>query len=375
MRVLHLITRMDGGGSAVNTLLTAQGQQHAGHAVTLAFGPSFESAMSLAERQQVEAGLDRFRKSGGHVVLLDALHRAPGPADVIAFFQIRELLRSGFDILHTHTSKAGALGRWAAGRRMPIVHTPHGHIFHGYFGGLQTRLFLWIERWLARRSQALVALTKAERDDHLRLGVGTQSQWHVVPSGVDIETVAKRVAGLRKASSGPEWLAVSVGRLVPVKGMNRLLAAWQNVAEQQPDARLAIVGDGPERAALEQQAAGLGIADQVDFAGWADPVPYLAKAGCFSLLSYNEGMGRAVVEAMAASLPCVVADVCGLSELVDASCGRVVDADDAGAVAAALLTAWTDIERQAARQRADTYAVETMLSGLEKVYAAVTHEG
>lgn len=375
MRILHLITRMDGGGSAVNTLLTAQGQQHAGHAVTLAFGPSLESAMSLAERQQVEAGLDRFRAAGGHVVSIDALHRSPGAADVIALFQIRELLRSGFDIVHTHTSKAGALGRWAASGKATIVHTPHGHIFHGYFGGMQTRLFLRIERWLARRSQALVALTKAERDDHLRLGVGTKSQWHVVPSGVDIEAVAERVAGLRKATISPEWLAVSVGRLVPVKGMNRLLAAWRKVVEQRSDARLAIVGDGPERADLERQAAELGIGGQVHFAGWADPAPYLAKAGCFSLLSYNEGMGRAVVEAMAASLPCVVADVCGLSELVDASCGRVVDADDVGAVATALLNEWTDAERQAARQRAATYSVEAMLSGLEAVYAAVTHAG
>ena len=378
MRILHLITRMDGGGSAVNTLLSAHGQQAAGHTVTLAFGPSFESAMSKAERQQVEAGLDAFREVGGHVVLLDALHRSPGPADLVALQQIRELLKPDFDIVHTHTSKAGALGRLAAGRlrnkrRAAIVHTPHGHIFHGYFGGLSTRFFLWIERWLARRSDALVALTRAERDDHLRLGVGTAGQWHVVPSGIDVAALAGRVEQLRGDDPGIRWQAVSVGRLVPVKGMERLVAAWREVLAQRPGARLAIVGDGPERTALEQQAAALGIAGQVHFAGWAEPAPYLAAADCFCLLSHNEGMGRAVVEAMAAGLPCVVADVCGLSELVDDSVGHVVAADDPKAVAKALLSDWPDSMRQAARQRAEAYSLAAMLAGLEQIYAGVSH--
>jgi len=373
MRILHLITRMDGGGSAVNTLLSATGQQQAGHDVTLAFGRSLESAMSEAEQLKVTAQLDAFRALGGHVVIVDALQRAPGLADIAAWRQIRELLQSGFDVVHTHTSKAGALGRLAAGgrQRPAVVHTPHGHIFHGYFGGLSTRFFLWVERWLARRSDALIALTMAERDDHLRLAVGREEQWHVVPSGVDVAALAARVGELRKTSEQRQWRAVSVGRLVPVKGMERLLAAWGEVVARQPDAQLAIIGDGPLREGLQQQAEALGIASRVHFAGWTDPLPYLAAAEEFCLLSYNEGMGRAVVEALAAGLPCVVADVCGLSELVDDRVGRVVDAGNPAAVASALLTDWVDGDRHAAIERAESYSVATMLAGLAKVYAGV----
>ncbi|MDQ7011245.1 MAG: glycosyltransferase, partial [Mariprofundaceae bacterium] len=336
MRVLHLITRMDGGGSAANTLLCATAQQREGHAVVLAFGSSHESAMSVDERQRVEEGLRAFREVGGCTETVSALMRRPGLHDWRAWRQIRRLVEQGFDIVHTHTSKAGALGRLAAAGRAKVVHTPHGHIFHGYFGPLATYAFARIERWLAGRCDALIALTQAERDDHLRLGIGRRAQWHVVPSGVDVEAIAEQVA-VRRNASPPAWDAVSVGRLVPVKGMDRLIRAWESVCRRRSEARLAIIGDGPERERLQAMCRELGIQEQVHFPGWVDPVPYLAAARCFCLLSFNEGMGRAVVEAFAASLPCVVADVCGLSELVDDHVGVRVRADEPEEVADALL--------------------------------------
>jgi len=134
------------------------------------------------------------------------------------------------------------------------------------------------------------------------------------------------------------------------------------------DARLAIVGDGEERQMLESLAKEFGVAEQIHFAGWADPLPYLAAARCFALLSRNEGMGRAVVEAFAASLPCVVSDVCGLSELVDESVGAVVDAEKGEQVAQSLLCQWSPTVGAAARARAELYSVEAMIHGLQTVY-------
>jgi len=367
MKILHLITRMDRGGSAVNTLLSATAQARAGHEVMLAFGPSRESRMSAAEEAEVAAGLATFREQGGRVIIIDRLLRSLGWHDWAACRQIRQLLRDEqFDLLHTHTSKAGALGRLAAPCRVAVVHTPHGHIFHGYFGPLKTRLFTAIERFLARRTHALVALTGAERDDHLQLHIGDPSQWHVVHSGVDTEALAAQLKALRHGTA--QWQAVSVGRLVPVKGMARLIRAWRFVVQQLPEARLAIVGDGPERSRLEQLCEELGLTAQVHFAGWADPLPYLASARTFVLLSYNEGMGRAAVEALAASLPCVVADVCGLQELIDDSVGRVVDGDDAQAVAAAILHEWSKALPELAQRRAQRYSLAAMEEGLERVY-------
>lgn len=370
MRILHLITRMDGGGSAVNTLLSATAQQRAGYQTCLAFGPSGESEMSETEREQLAGRIHAFREAGGETVVLSSLARQPGWADFAAYRQIRQLLVRGFDVVHTHTSKAGALGRLAAwGRVRAVVHTPHGHIFHGYFGTLKTRLFIGIERFLAAKSHALIALTQAEHDDHLALGVGRIDQWRVIPSGVDVKGIQRRVMAWREEHpDARQWDTVSVGRLVPIKGMERLIRAWVRVCEMKSDARLAVVGDGEEKEQLEKMCGESGIANNVYFAGWSDPVPYLAASRCFALLSHNEGMGRVVVEAMAAGLPCVVSDVCGLKELVTNDCGSVVDATDVDAVTEALLQPWSEDVRAACMKRAETYSVDVMIQALENLY-------
>ncbi len=373
MKVLHFITRLDGGGSAVNTLISATAQQQAGHAVCLAHGPGVESQMTETERDRLEERLARFREAGGRTRLVPHLLRAPGWRDALAWHEAKRLVAEGYDIVHTHTSKAGAVGRLAAWKRAKaVVHTPHGHIFHGYFGPMKTRLFVNAERWLARRCDALVALTRAERDDSLALGVGRPEQWHVIPSGVDVRALAHAVDAWRVAHGDRRtWDVVSVGRLTPVKGMDRLLRAWAHVVEHRPGARLALVGEGGERHALEALARELGVEKSVHFAGWADPVPYLAGARCFALFSRNEGMGRAAVEALAAGLPCVVADVCGLAEVVTPDCGARVNAGDPQAAAQALLD-WMDRDvGAAARARAEVYSVERMTDELERLYRAL----
>jgi len=372
VRILHLITRMDRGGSAVNTLISATEQVRAGHHVVLAMGLSEESEMSADEFHRVEEGLNAFQAMGGVVQWLPSLKRSLGLHDWMAYREIGTLLNDQFDLVHTHTSKAGVLGRLAASGRTKIVHTPHGHIFHGYFGALKTKLFIAVERWMAKKSDALIALTEAEKQDHLKLNIGKTEQWCVIPSGVDVQSISSEVETLHQQSDHEmKWDAVSVGRLVPIKGMDRLIRAWAEVCKTKSGAKLAIIGDGEERKALQAQAEAFGMAENIYFAGWADPIPYLASARCFALLSRNEGMGRAVVEAFAASLPCVVSDVCGLSELVDESVGAVVDAERSELVAQSLLLQWSPNVGAAARVRADHYSVEAMIDGLQSIYEEV----
>ncbi len=375
MRILHLITRMDRGGSAVNTLISATEQLKQGHYVVLAMGLSEESEMSADELHRVEEDMAIFQVLGGRVKRLPSLRRSIGLHDWRACREISALLDSQFDLVHTHTSKAGVLGRLAVGNRAKLVHTPHGHIFHGYFGALKTGLFVLIERWMARRSDALIALTRAEMDDHLKLGIGTAGKWHVIPSGVDVHAISQRVAEIRGTAAGErKWDAVSVGRLVPIKGMERLVRAWARLCRDRPGARLAIIGEGEERSALEALAADLGVENNIHFAGWCDPLPYLAEARSFVLLSHNEGMGRAVVEAFAASLPCVVSSVCGLRELVDEAVGQCVDADSPDEVAHALLSDWDAGVGEHARSRADQYSVEAMVDGLSVLYKKIVDD-
>ncbi len=372
MKVLHLITRMDGGGSAVNTLITATKQAEAGYDVLLAFGPSQESKMTNEEQAKVDAGLQAFEALGGKVQVLTHLHREVGLHDQRAVKDIRALGLSDFDIVHTHTSKAGALGRYAAdGQDVKVVHTPHGHIFHGYFGALKTKIFLKVEQYLAKKTDVLIALTQAERDDHLALGIGTKEQWQVVPSGVDVDAIAEWMWEHPVSEAHKTWDTVSVGRLVPIKGMERLITAWEVVVQARPDAKLALVGDGEDKRSLEKLSSRLNIIPNVEFVGWTDPLPELAKAKSFALLSHNEGMGRAVVEAMAAGLPCVVSNVCGLKELVDDSVGKVVDADDTEAVAKALMSDWPRDISRATRARAAHYSIDAMMQGLDAAYQHV----
>jgi len=368
MRIAHLITRMDRGGSAINTLVTATEQARAGHRVLLLCGASQESLMSRAEQETVDLGLAQFRAVDGEVVIVNSLCRSIGLKDLLAWWQLRRLLRQwSADVIHTHTSKTGVLGRLAAiGLGARVVHTPHGHVFHGYFSPLKTTVFIVLERMLAYVSDVLIALTKAERDDHLKLKIGKEKQWLVVPSGVDVASISDRVAVLRQQQDAQCWHVICVGRLTAIKGMDRLLRAWVEVVKQQTQARLTIVGDGELRQSLMAQTIALKLDGSVHFTGWDDPVPWLAQADRFVLLSYNEGMGRAVIEAFAAGLPCIVANVCGLAELVDDSVGAVVDGEDASAVAAALLASYDC--QDALQQRAQLYSIAAMVDGVGRAY-------
>jgi len=368
VRIVHIITRMDRGGSAINTLVTATEQAKAGHTVLLLCGASHESNMSAQELQAAEVGLSLFAEAGGKVVVVNALCRAIGWADVSVLWQLRKTLRAfAADVVHSHTSKTGVLGRLATlGLGAWVVHTPHGHVFNGYFSLMKTRFFILLEQMLAMITDRLIALTQAERDDHLQLHIGRNNQWMVVPSGVAVEEIAARVTALRQKQQPDRLHAVCVGRLTPIKGMDRLLRAWLAVIKQQPQAQLTIVGDGELRENLIAQSRSLGIDASVHFVGWDDPLPWLARADRFVLLSRNEGMGRAVVEAFAAGLPCIVSNVCGLAELVDDSVGAVVDGEDAVAVAAALLASYGC--QDALGRRAQHYSVAAMIKGVGRAY-------
>ncbi len=370
MRIAHLITRLDRGGSAINTLLSAIHQAERGHKVFLVAGR--KEPMPENEAHLLARDLARFQQAGGRLLRVPLLVRAPGVHDLAALFAlVRVLSRLRPDLVHTHTSKAGALGRIAA--RMlgiPVVHTPHGHIFGGYFPRPVERAFLLAERVLAPLATRLVALTDTERREQLALGIGKPEQWVVIPSGVDVETIAARVAAVRAEGAKAEFLAVCVARLVHVKGVDRVIRAWPHVLAKQKDARLAIVGEGKERKALMTLAEELGVAPFVHFAGFDDPARWLARARLFVLLSRNEGQGRALVEAMAAGLPVVVGGAPALAE-VAGNAGRVVDADDPKAVAEAIVRPWPEDAAAKARARAQRYSLAAMFAALDRLYAEV----
>jgi glycosyltransferase involved in cell wall biosynthesis len=373
VRVLHVITRLDADGSATNTVLTA-------HRLT----PRFRSALAFGPVTRLPP-LAEAARDVVELIEIPDLVRDPAPVqDVRALIRLWRIMRHGqYDLVHTHTSKAGFLGRLAA--RLAgvtrIVHTPHGHVFGGgYARPWLTRVFAMLERWAARHTDRIVTLTELEIRDYLALRIGRREQYACIPSGVDLDAIASgpEPSAAARARLGLPASAIvigSVGRLEPVKGHLHLLEAFIELAPRHPALYLTILGEGPLRAALVDRAAAVGLADRVRLPGRRDDVPALLPAlDAFVFPSLNEGMGRALVEAMAAGLPVVASRAGGIPEVLeDGRAGLLVDPGDPGALARGIEAVLTDAElakrlARAARARARGYTLDEMLRRIEAMY-------
>lgn len=380
MTALHLITRLSLGGPSLNTIDSVVALDRAGWRTILAVG-------SVGDEIPV---LDQARARGCRTVLLPALTRAVSPArDLLALWQIFRLIRQErVALVHTHTSKAGFVGRLAAWlARVPVVvHTPHGHVFYGYYGPTLTAVFSGLERLAARLTDRIVVLTERGIEEHLARGIGRREQFSVIPSGVDLEAV-RRDAPPYEAARGrlgvdPECcLIVGLGRLVPVKGFQTLVKALPLILSVVPSARLLLVGDGPLRADLVAKAQALGVGDRLEMAGaQLDPAPFLAAADLVVAPSLNEGMGRVLVEAMALGRPVVATRVGGIpAVVVEGETGSLVPPDDPPALARAVSELLKDPglrQRmgEAGRRRAEQFSLAVMESRLVDLYRGLCAE-
>ena len=262
--------------------------------------------------------------------------------DLSCLLAIRKLIRESTpSLVDTHMAKAGTIARLAVltsfdrRNRPRMVHTFHGHVLQGYFSRLQQRTFLELERVLAKRTDALIAVSPEVRDELLDLGVGRSEQYRVIPLGIDLEPFLEvggpsaRTGRLRSALglSTDVPLAGTVGRLVPIKDHATLFSAVAKV----PGLHLAVLGDGELRSALESLAVECGIAGRVHFTGWWMDVPTaLADLDMVVLSSINEGTPVALIEALAAGCPVVATDVGGVRHVVqDAETGWLCRSGDA----------------------------------------------
>lgn len=384
-KVIHVITRLDWGGSAQNTLLTALGHDRTKFEPVVVAGRAGRWDAQGGDGA-TEANCRRLTQAGVRWVLLPTLTREINPLkDLATLWRLVALFRLERPaIVHTHTSKAGALGRlaaWLAGVPV-VVHTPHGHVFYGHFGRVASRLFLWIERGLARVATELIALTEAERDEHLVRHVGRPEHFSVVPSGIDLNQFrAAASGGTRVRPSGFDCpldavVIGSVGWLTEVKGHRFLIEAFARLKPAHPNLHLVIVGSGGLRDAYLALADRTGIADALHLLGDRQDVPdCLAGMDLFVLPSLNEGMGRALIEAMAAALPVVASKVGGVPAIVeDRRTGLLVPAGDAGALASALeelvqKPAWAkELGAAASRSIGERFGSDAMVRAIESVY-------
>jgi glycosyltransferase involved in cell wall biosynthesis len=286
-------------------------------------------------------------------------------------------------IVHTHTAKAGLLGRLAAvlgpGRRPIIVHTYHGHVLEGYFGRRTSAIYRFLERRLGSVSDCLIGVSEATVDDLVRLGVAGREQFRVIPIGLDLERFrdldAKAAVSLERGTGEEEVVAGYVGRLVAIKRVDLILRAVAQARRQGSPIRLVVAGDGECRQELERLARELGLADSVEFLGYvSDASTVVARADLAILASDNEGTPVALIEAAAAGRPAVATAVGGVPEVVVPGAGMLVPRGDYAALAAALDRCARDRplrERMGAHAREHVlrhFSVDRLLNDIEDLY-------
>jgi glycosyltransferase involved in cell wall biosynthesis len=321
VRVLRVIARLNMGGPALHVAYLSSGLAERGYETTLVAGSLAEGEGSMSYVAE-ELGID--------VVPLPLLHREIAPLrDLRAAFRLAKLIRRVRpQILHTHTAKAGAVGRVAAllarGARPPIVvHTFHGHVLRGYFGPIRTRIFRLLERRLARVSTALIAVSPEVRDDLVELGVAPREKFHVVRLGIELdrrvaENGDEREQTRRLMGIPPERFVVGwIGRMTAVKRTDDVLHAFRQLQADGVDACLCLVGDGADRDTVERRAHELGVMRRCLFLGYQDDVaPFYAAFDAFLLPSASEGTPVTAIEALASGRPVVATRVGGLPDVV-----------------------------------------------------------
>jgi glycosyltransferase involved in cell wall biosynthesis len=385
IRVLRVIARLNVGGPALHVAYLSAGLAERGYETTLVAGDVAKGEESMAFVAE---------SAGVEIVRLPGLSREISPVrDLLAALRVaREIRRTRPQILHTHTAKAGAIGRAAAvlsGRARPLVvlHTYHGHVLNGYFGPVGTGVFRAIERVLALFSDALVAVSPQVRDDLVEIGIAPAPRFAVVRLGIDLEPRVQSSGDgadlRRRLGIGADRFVVGwFGRMTAVKRTHDLVDALVALRNRGVDACLLLVGDGADREALEAYASECGVARDLFFLGYQKEVgDWYALADAVVLTSVNEGTPVTIIEALAAGRPVVATDVGGVGDVVrDGRDGFLVDVGDAGAMASRLAEIAADPElaaRLGASGRArviDRYAVARLVDDVDRLYRALLAE-
>jgi len=382
-KILHIITRLDMGGSAQNTLLTCLKLSRKFEMI-LVCGLSQESNMIDSEREAVDRQIEIARANGVRIFQIPPLLRRISPLnDLRALYDLVRLIKAEKpDVVHTHTSKGGILGRLAAkiARVSLIVHTPHGHVFFGHFGPILSRIFLWAERLFAPLTDRVVALTAGESKDYMDLNVYPGKKIVSIHSGVDVEKFKQVPVSVveKKRSLGLDQNGLVVGFigwLLPIKGPMHLLKAMEGVWRDHDETVLVFIGKGDLDVDLRAEALKTGANGRVNFLGWRNDIDEIMPIfDIFVLPSLNEGMGRVLVEAMAAGKPIVASNVGGIPDLVKHDHnGLLVPPGDEKALAAAIEQLINDPAKakmmgQRGKERCHQFSIEAMIEKIDALY-------
>ena len=378
MKIVHIITRLIIGGAQENTLLSCEGQHARGHEVTLITGPAIGPEGSLLERAQA---------GGYRVEILDEMRRSilPGKDYRVYRHLIQRLRELNPDIVHTHSSKAGILGRRAAyNARVPaIIHTIHGLAFTASTSRLANHAYKMLERNAAPLTTKIVCVADAMRDQSLAAKVGRADQYVTVYSGMETEPFlhpAVPCAEVRRQLGLNDGHVVvgTIARLFDLKGHEDLLDIAPKLCAQFPQLRFLWVGDGTLRSAFERRMEQMKLRDRFILTGMVPPAKVPQYAGAMDILAHpsrREGLARALPQGSLAGVPTITYDIDGAKEgTIDGQTGYVLPPFDAMKLSASIGMLLQDPARRremGARGREfalKRFDAKVMVDALEKVY-------
>lgn len=345
LKICHVITRMIVGGAQENTLLTIKGHLEKGHQCVLVTGPSPGREGELLTRMNMPP----FR-----IEVMDELVREISPkCDLAAYFSLKRFFEEeDFDVVHTHSSKAGIIGRWAArAAGVPVVvHTVHGQAFYPYQVFWKNMLYILLERMAAKKCDRIFAVADAMIDQCVEAGVAPANMYKTVYSGMDTAAFASahRYRELRDRLNIPESARVisTVARLFPQKGYEYVLPAARKIIREFPDTIFLIVGDGPLFRSLKEEISEMSLSQNFRFAGLVSPEAvkhYLAQSDLLWHLSLREGLPRSVVQALACGIPAIGFRLDGTPEVIlNGETGFVTTPEAVDEVVEATRKLWND---------------------------------
>jgi glycosyltransferase involved in cell wall biosynthesis len=377
MKICHVITRLIVGGAQENTVSTCIGLRKLGHEVDLVIGPQTGPEGSL---------YDQAKAAGVPIIVVEELRRAPNPLnDLGAGTALRKLfVRKRYDIVHTHSGKAGFIGRIAAKlARVPIiVHTIHGPSFYDYQNPIGNWVFRWAEQVAGECTTQFVSVADAMTQQYLAAGIGRLNQYVTIHSGMNIDAFlnARRDESLRESLgiTRDDLVVGKIARLFRLKGHEFLFEAAPRIVATVPNIKFLLVGDGIYRERFERLATEMNLRRYFVFAGLVPPseIPqYVASMDLLVHLSLREGLPRALPQALACGKPVVAFDVDGAREVcIDGATGLLVRAGDVNGLANAVIRLLQDKElanRMATQGRnlvKERFSEEQMVRQLDELY-------
>jgi glycosyltransferase involved in cell wall biosynthesis len=380
MNIVHIITRLIVGGAQENTLISCEGQHDRGHQVTLITGPPLGPEGSL---------MDRAQGYGYRVEVIDEMRRAILPLRDFKTYGwlVRRLRELRPDVVHTHSSKAGIIGRWAARRAgVPvIIHTIHGLAFTASTRPAVNWAYRMAEKATAPLTHRIVCVADAMAGQSLAAGIGKPQQYVTVYSGMDIEPFlvppVSRAEVRRRLGLEDQHIAVgTIARLFHLKGHDDLLEAAPKLCGELPNLRFVWVGDGLLRLDFEARMAQMGLRDRFVLTGLVPPAQIPELVNAMDMLAHpsrREGLARAIVQGQLAGKPAVAYDVDGNREgLIDGQTGYAVPAFNKDQFIARIRQLALDGDLRLRMGRAgqlfaqQRFAASTMIEALEGLYAA-----